>query len=302
MDKSRLTTLIKEPHQLAVEDAEALRQLKLKYPYFQALTPLMVLSDQKHHPEAVKHDLQTAAIYSLDRKHLKHLLITANNNNSSELVVAKSQEVQRNNKAKNVPAHSTTSTNTFITTLPDQDTHLPDSFFHELLDEMESLKKSKEHYRKTLAKLEEAAPEAKKKAKSTKKKSKEAVEKKQAIALEEQENHHDLIEEIESREQKAIKDQHKKEQIELITSFIEKEPIISKKFASNDPDTKKVIEDLSLSSTNLSEDVISETLAKLMVKQGRNQKAIDIYKKLIWKFPQKKTYFAEQIENLKKEQ
>jgi ABC-type Zn uptake system ZnuABC Zn-binding protein ZnuA len=37
-----------------------------------------------------------------------------------------------------------------------------------------------------------------------------------------------------------------------------------------------------------------------MIKQGKHEKAIDIYKKLIWKFPQKKAYFATQIEELKK--
>jgi hypothetical protein len=67
-------------------------------------------------------------------------------------------------------------------------------------------------------------------------------------------------------------------------------------------DAKRAIEDLSETSTHLSDDVISETLAKLMVKQDRKEKAIDIYKKLIWKFPQKKAYFADQIKKLKSEE
>lgn len=36
-----------------------------------------------------------------------------------------------------------------------------------------------------------------------------------------------------------------------------------------------------------------------MIKQGKIDKAIDIYEKLILKYPQKKAYFAEKIENLK---
>ena len=74
MDKIRLTSLIKDPNQLTAEDAKALRDLKKEYPYFQALTPLIVLADKEFDPYAEKSDLQTAAIYSLDRKHLKQLL------------------------------------------------------------------------------------------------------------------------------------------------------------------------------------------------------------------------------------
>ena len=58
--------------------------------------------------------------------------------------------------------------------------------------------------------------------------------------------------------------------------------------------------DLSARSVKFRDDIISENLANIMIKQGKHEKAIDIYKKLIWKFPQKKTYFATQIEELKK--
>ena len=37
-----------------------------------------------------------------------------------------------------------------------------------------------------------------------------------------------------------------------------------------------------------------------MVKQGKLEKAQEIYNKLIWKFPEKKAYFVAQIEKLKK--
>jgi len=43
---------------------------------------------------------------------------------------------------------------------------------------------------------------------------------------------------------------------------------------------------------------VSENLAQILLSQGKKQKAIEIYKKLIWKFPQKKAYFAARIEEL----
>jgi hypothetical protein len=112
---------------------------------------------------------------------------------------------------------------------------------------------------------------------------------------------HDIIEEITSRKELKISDAHKKEQLNIINNFIEKEPVLTKRIKPDNQSNKQEAEDLSASSTNLSDDVVSETLAKLMIKQGRKQKAIDIYKKLIWKFPQKKTYFVEIIDELKKE-
>jgi hypothetical protein len=47
-------------------------------------------------------------------------------------------------------------------------------------------------------------------------------------------------------------------------------------------------------------DVISETLAKLLVKQGYRDKAISMYERLSLAFPEKNTFFAAEIEKLKK--
>jgi len=59
-------------------------------------------------------------------------------------------------------------------------------------------------------------------------------------------------------------------------------------------------EDLSGRSTSFDDGLVTETLAKLYIKQSKIDKAIDIYRKLIWKFPQKKAYFAARIEELTK--
>ena len=47
-------------------------------------------------------------------------------------------------------------------------------------------------------------------------------------------------------------------------------------------------------------DVISETLARLLAKQGYRDKAIDMYERLRLAFPEKSAYFAAEIEKLKK--
>ncbi len=93
-------------------------------------------------------------------------------------------------------------------------------------------------------------------------------------------------------------DSELQDQIKIIDEFIE----ASSKLANLPPpedDVKK--EDLSKPSTTFGDDLVSENLANIMIKQGKVNDAIDIYKKLIWKFPQKQAYFAARIEELKKD-
>ncbi|OKL41448.1 hypothetical protein [Pontibacter flavimaris] len=57
-------------------------------------------------------------------------------------------------------------------------------------------------------------------------------------------------------------------------------------------------EDLSLKSSKIKRGMASESLANIFLQQGKVKKAIKIYEQLILKSPEKKSYFAEQIEKL----
>ncbi|MBN1133188.1 MAG: hypothetical protein JXA39_08970 [Bacteroidales bacterium] len=84
----------------------------------------------------------------------------------------------------------------------------------------------------------------------------------------------------------------------------EKDALITK-FISNDPGPIKpgsevtIQGDVSLDSTKENDHLITDTLAKIYVKQGLHAKAIYAYERLSLKFPEKSAYFAAQIEKIK---
>jgi tetratricopeptide (TPR) repeat protein len=86
-----------------------------------------------------------------------------------------------------------------------------------------------------------------------------------------------------------------KGEIDLIERFISNKPTIS----PLDPDFKKG-HDISEGSAEDDEEFMTETLARIYVKQGYYQKAINAFKKLSLKYPEKSTYFAGQIDEVNK--
>lgn len=88
----------------------------------------------------------------------------------------------------------------------------------------------------------------------------------------------------------------KTKQNEIIDNFIKTEPRIS---SLANLAKESLAKDLSEGSSKAPAGLVSENLANIMLKQGKTDKAIEIYEKLIVKYPEKKSYFAEKIEILK---
>ena len=84
-------------------------------------------------------------------------------------------------------------------------------------------------------------------------------------------------------------------QFELIDNFIKESPRIQPS-----KDEVKEIKTKNEESLKEKSDFITETLANIYVKQGHYDKAISAYQKLSLKYPEKNSYFADQIQKLER--
>jgi tetratricopeptide (TPR) repeat protein len=106
---------------------------------------------------------------------------------------------------------------------------------------------------------------------------------------------HSFLDWISIVQTKKIVRSKKQNSDEIINIFLEKKPKIKKNkqrfFNASENAKKSIVEN---------NDIITETLAKVYTKQEHFEKAILAYQKLSLKYPQKSSYFADQIKVIKK--
>jgi hypothetical protein len=88
--------------------------------------------------------------------------------------------------------------------------------------------------------------------------------------------------------------ERKRRQQTIIDSFLEKNPRIEAR--NKDKDIPEG--DIAAESLEYKHDVASETLAEILLKQGKKQEAAMIYQKLSLMIPEKSSYFAKKLKSI----
>jgi hypothetical protein len=324
VDKKEFIHVLHHFADSSAEEAQEVVSLKDNYPYSQLLHALSARVCKDHGFSNQQHELQLAAVYASDRSALKDIMAAefraSSENSDFEVATIKSTHVKST-----------------VLISPDNEEFNSEGVAEEIISDLERLHELKHNFEllftdtppsvttntaasssnvetKSAKKEDEKVSAPKEKSGLSKKEriialAKEADLKAEAEAKEKntpasvgrkkKENTGDLlIDEIVSTKQEINPETEKqKEQIELINQFIQAQPSI----VNREKTIAVPTGDLStIKSGEFGDNIVSETLVDILLKQGKKDKAIEVLKKLIWKFPQKKAYFAAQIEELKK--
>jgi hypothetical protein len=323
VDKLSLLEAVKKRHVPTSEEANELLALRSQYPYSQVLQALSAKVSEQHDLPGKQSELQRAAIYASDRLVLKEIM-THQDIHAPETVVdapvpaeAKTtkdaeegavkesidepvelfdvadiimKDLQKLHQSKHLfeMLFADQSSMSMPVTLPEQvvnDIAPPADPEAGTQGETPESGKSKRAKIIELAKSMKASTEPESFLLPVRRKKKDTPS-----------DH--FIEQIKTSKQEIeIETERQKEQIQIIDHFIKTQPSIT---SPKDKLVNPVTDLNSIKSGEFSDNIVSETLVEILVKQGKKDRAIEVLKKLIWKYPQKKAYFASQIEELKK--
>jgi hypothetical protein len=276
----------------SVEEAEALLNLKADFPFSQVLHILSARVSKDHELENSKFVLQLAAVYSADRAVLKGFMenekgishsnnVSTNSSDDLDLASTVMEDLAKLSQLRqNFELLFTGGPASFQSPI----SSLVETDEHEVVKE--SIKSKKERIvqlaKSFVTPVQDTILEVEPGFKSKRRK-KDAMD--------------TFIDQIVISKQELTPESEKhKEQIEMIDHFIKIQPSITgskEKPAQNDDLT-------TIKTGEFGDHIVSETLVEILLKQGKKEKAVEVLKKLIWKFPQKKAYFAAQIEELRK--
>ena len=279
MNRQQFIDYIKSPGKLNADSAIQLENLVKEYPYCQTADILFTLNLYKENHFKFNDQLKLASAYACDRKVLKDLV------NSVRITPGQADSSSAQSPLRFTPQTAE------VTASEIEENNLS-ALIDLLKNEVNSIKNrpskqiSSQEYSKlnNLADhLEELMQEIDDPASV-----KPRVQSATTIMGEYNMDH---LEELPSAEKNHLANN------DLINKFLEDEPKI-------EPVSKSVFfnpVDFAKQSLIDNESVVSETLAEIYHKQGNLSKAIKIYKKLSLVNPEKNSYFAAQIEKIRKE-
>ncbi len=92
--------------------------------------------------------------------------------------------------------------------------------------------------------------------------------------------------------------ERQQKQQDIIERFLQENPRIKPRKDVSEGSVLSKIDDDSVEEDS---ELVSETLADILLQQGKNEKALGIYEKLCLKYPEKSSYFAKKIASIKQQ-
>ena len=278
MNRQQFIDYIKSPDKLNADSAIQLENLVMEYPYCQTADVLFTLNLYKENHFKFNDQLKLASAYACDRKVLKELVNSVRILNQPDSSITLSPtRVKPQTTETTIPQIEENN----LTALVDLLKNEVNSIKNRTSKQLSSLEYSK--LNKLADKLEDMLLELD---------DPNSIKPKvQAVTTIMGEYNMDHLKELPSVETNQLANNN------LIDKFLENKPKI-------EPVSKSVFfdpVDLARQSLMDNESVVSETLAEIYYKQGNLSKAIKIYKKLSLVNPQKSSFFAAQIEKIRKE-
>ncbi len=284
MNKTEINHIANQLHDCDQNNYFQLRRWAHDYPYFQQLHLMIAVLASKFNESNQKTALHTSALYCGDRTVLKNWIkqptpVTPKTITVEPLKTEQVTPASEIEQPKTTDFSQTETPNNADTALEESTKNI-EQLYDEIKRNLAQLRQNKES---GIAKFQDVVNKVEQiEAKNSEKLPQELIENSNIL---DQDN---VNINTDAQDQGTIIDQFMSSKQKM--SF--KPEDISKELDQ--------LKDLAAPSIVMDENLVSENLAKILLNQGRVSKAIDIYKKLIWKIPQKKAYFASQIEKIKK--
>ena len=322
LTKSDLLPLLKQPEAIAAETLTDLEELARQYPYFQAVHTLIAKAKHDEQASDAEAALHHAAIYAPDRRHLRKIILEEVHRSPSEVPLTDEAtpspaevavtEIQKDAEPTDAPMAGAVELSGSATEQVEEpvasfeasepivtEENEPEATLDTVKNEPETVVVAEDHDPEpTIA--EEEAPSVAEPVIATEPTTTDEADERESVydALEKNlKNLQEVRSAQRTEDQKPlVSGTTQREQQELMDKFVSQEH----DKLSTPMDLEATIADLAERSTLAPEELVTENLAEIFIKQGKVEKGLALYEKLSLKFPEKKAYFADKIEQLKK--